>query len=155
MDHKHWLSQAEYEASWSNDPSTKVGCVIVSPKEEIVAKGCNRFPENTDISKLTYDKPLKYHLIIHAEGNALFNWARRDDRSENDIVYITDAPCDECLKNIINCGLKQVYYSSPRLMRDKGSETAKQAIKMLIEASGITVQNGINGKDYVDELYDE
>lgn len=152
MNHKYFLEKAKHQTNWSEDPSTKVGCVITH-SYQIVSAGHNSFPNNCDSSKLTYDKPLKYRVIMHAEEMALHNWYSEDKYSPNlNVLYCTDAPCENCLKQIINSGISQVYYSSPRLMRDKGSDEVKQAIRMLIEASGIVVKNGENDKNYLDEL---
>lgn len=41
---KYYLGQLEYIASKSKDPSTKVGCIIVGPDNEVRSQGFNGFP---------------------------------------------------------------------------------------------------------------
>ena len=41
---KRFYQMAELVASWSKDPSTKVGCVVVGPDREIRSTGFNGLP---------------------------------------------------------------------------------------------------------------
>ena len=45
---------------------------------------------------------------IHAEANALSNISKKD--SKDCILYTLYSPCDTCAKEIINYGIKHVYY---------------------------------------------
>ena len=55
-------------ASWSKDPSTKVGVVIVGDKGQIVSQGYNGFPRGfKDTIERYSNRPTKYKYIIHAE----------------------------------------------------------------------------------------
>ena len=59
-------------ATWSKDPSTKVGCIITNPNYRVISQGYNGFPKGTSDSKVLYnDRPEKYRRIVHAEVNAL------------------------------------------------------------------------------------
>jgi len=71
-----FLRLAREVATYSKDPSTQLGCVLVSPDREKVVIGYNGFP------KMMEDKPEwlnnreeKYSRIIHAEVNAKNNAA--------------------------------------------------------------------------------
>jgi len=44
---------------------------------------------------------------IHSEVNCLI---KAFNRQENDILFITDSPCLNCAKIIINSNIKKVYY---------------------------------------------
>ncbi len=39
-----FMSLAEHVATWSKDPSTQVGCVIVDKQNRVVSLGFNGFP---------------------------------------------------------------------------------------------------------------
>ena len=41
---KRYMEMAEQIASWSKDPNTKVGAVVVGTKGQILAQGYNGFP---------------------------------------------------------------------------------------------------------------
>ena len=69
-----FLELADHISSWSKDPSTKVGCIIVGADREIRSTGFNGFPRGIDDSeeRLT-DREEKYPLICHAEENAIMH----------------------------------------------------------------------------------
>jgi dCMP deaminase len=59
-------------ASWSKDPSTKTGAVIVDERRRIVSIGFNGFPQGiADLEERLNDREYKYANIIHCERNAL------------------------------------------------------------------------------------
>ena len=66
-----FLKLAHEVASWSKDPSTKVGCVLVKGKK-VVSVGYNGLPMGIEdsIERLT-DRELKYEMTVHAEVNAV------------------------------------------------------------------------------------
>lgn len=60
-------------SSWSKDPDTKVGTVIISKDGRKISWGYNGFPKGiADDSRLN-DRGLKRKLMVHAELNALSN----------------------------------------------------------------------------------
>ncbi|NLD63449.1 MAG: CMP deaminase, partial [Bacteroidales bacterium] len=50
--------------------------------------------------------------VLHAEANAITKVARSNNSSENATLYITDSPCMECSKLIIQSGIRRVVYSN-------------------------------------------
>lgn len=149
------ISWKEYFKNFSNiaalkskDPSAQVGAVIVDENKRIISTGYNGFPEDCRDIYMSYDRPEKYGSIIHAEMNAIL-YAKQ--KLDNTIIYITDAPCDNCLKHIIVSKIKKVYYQSADIMQRRGTEEQFKTIRRLIKASDIIVEN-INGMSYIDEL---
>ncbi len=66
-----FLSLAAHHASWSKDPSTKVGAVLAKGKKQI-SEGYNGFASSVkDTASRLMDRSLKYPLTIHAEHNAV------------------------------------------------------------------------------------
>jgi len=70
-----FMDLARLVASWSKDPSTQVGAVIVDQDKRIVSTGFNGFPRCVNDSPV--DREVKLLRTIHAEENALL-FARRD-----------------------------------------------------------------------------
>jgi dCMP deaminase len=113
MINKEWqnrfIDMAHLVASWSKDPSTKVGAVIVDDKKRIVSVGYNGFPRGVEDSEHRYnERELKYKLVCHAERNALDNSPMN---VEGCVMFVTLPPCNECSKSIIQRGIKTVYYA--------------------------------------------
>src|SRR4051812_43949974 len=69
---RRFLQMARLVASWSKDPSTKCGAVIVRPDKTVASVGFNGFPKGTnDDDELYADRETKYSRVVHAEQNAL------------------------------------------------------------------------------------
>ena len=72
---KRWdmrfLEMAQLVASWSKDPSTKVGATIVDDDRRVISVGYNGFPKGVADNKRLEDRDEKYKMIVHAERNAL------------------------------------------------------------------------------------
>ena len=48
--------------------------------------------------------------VLHAEANAISKLARSGNNSEGATLYVTDEPCLECSKMIIQAGIKRVIF---------------------------------------------
>lgn len=109
--HKRFLDLCEHVATWSKDPSTKLGSVIVDDKKRIVSVGYNGFPRGVNDRYDRYDdRPTKYLFVAHAERNALDNAPMMVD---NCTMYVTLLPCNECAKSIIQKGITTVVTYPP------------------------------------------
>lgn len=155
---EYFINIAEQVALRSKDPSTKTGCVIVDSKYRPVSFGYNGFISGCDESKMTTERPMKYHLVIHAEMNAMM-FAKRD--LEGCILYTLYAPCEHCLKHILQSGIKKIIYKIPvvqsKISNAKNSMTTSEtdlAITRLLQAVPDAVCKNINGKDYLDEIWE-
>ena len=102
-------------ASFSKDPSTKVGAVIVNEYNRFVSMGYNGFPRKMKDDNRLHDRSLKYPRIIHAEINAIL-FAQRD--LEGCTLYTMPfMPCEKCAPVIIQTGIKRVvsvFSNNPR-----------------------------------------
>ncbi len=102
---------AQYVSSWSKDPSTVVGAVVVGTDRRKIALGYNGFPPRIrDDEERLKDKETKYALTQHAERNVL-------DNAAFDLIgstlYVTAYPCAECAKSIVSKGVKRVVCPPP------------------------------------------
>jgi len=69
---RRFLEMARLVSSWSKDPSTKVGSVVVRPDKTVASVGFNGFPRGVaDTEARLCDRGEKLDLIVHAEINAL------------------------------------------------------------------------------------
>ena len=103
---KRFLELAELVSSWSKDPSTKVGAVIVDDQNIIVSVGFNGFPKGIKDNDRLNHRDSKYQIIVHAENNALM-FAKRP--LDNCTIYTYPfMPCPRCAGMIIQSGIKRV-----------------------------------------------
>ncbi len=107
----HWdhrfLNLARLIASWSKDPSTQVGSVIVDPMLRIVATGFNGLPSGVEdtIDRLS-DRSIKYDMVVHAERNAIIDAKR--DLSGTSLYVWPIMPCSVCAAMVIQTGVTEV-----------------------------------------------
>ena len=64
--------------------------------------------------------------VLHAEANAITKVAKSGNNSQGATLYVTDAPCLECAKLIIQAGIKRVVYVIEYSVRD-GIELLRRA----------------------------
>ena len=51
---KRYLDMADIVASWSKDPSTKIGAIAVGKKGQLLAQGYNGFPRGVEAVSYTH-----------------------------------------------------------------------------------------------------
>lgn len=108
-----YLGLAKEVATWSKDPSTQVGAVVVGSKGQILSQGYNGFPRGiSDSNKRLNDRDIKLSLIVHAEMNAIYNATYSGVSLDGSTIFIHGLPaCSECAKGIIQVGIKRVVVS--------------------------------------------
>lgn len=129
---------AQHVASWSKDPSTKTGCVIVRPDTTVAAVGYNGFPRSIkDSPELLNNREEKYKRTIHCEMNAILSARERLDGYT--LYNWPGQSCDRCAVHIIQSGIVKVV--SPKIeneFTERWKEQAKLAEALFAEA-GIEV----------------
>ena len=111
-----YLRMARIWAENSYCERRKVGALIVKDKM-IISDGYNGTPagfENVCGDENHLTKP----YVLHAEANAITKIARSGNNSEGATLYVTDAPCIECSKLIIQSGIKKVFYARQYRLTD-------------------------------------
>ena len=131
---KRYMQLADQVSSWSKDPSTKVGAVIVGDKGQIISQGYNGFPRGVKDSETRYnDRPLKYKLVVHAEMNAILNALYNSASVKGCALFVHNLPvCNECAKAIIQSGIKKVYMDTE--INERWQESWEITRKMFAEA---------------------
>jgi dCMP deaminase len=128
-----FLKLAGHIATWSKDPSTKVGCVIVGQQREILSVGYNGFPRGVADDGRLAERGAKYPLIVHAEENAILNATRTGSRIMGGVAYVTFAPCSRCARGLIQAGIAEVV-SPDHSVPERWKEDLGIASAMLDEA---------------------
>ena len=130
-----FLHLAQHISSWSKDPTTKVGAVIVDHKKRVISLGYNGFPRGViDYNDRYTNRDIKLSLVCHAERNALDN---APSNVEGFTMYSTLYPCKECAKSIIQNGITRLCCPKPIFENNKyGWETSEL---MFFEA-GVSVE---------------
>lgn len=108
---RRFIDMCRLIASWSKDPSTKVGAVIVDARRVVLGVGYNGFPRGVTDDPAHYDERLvKYKMIVHAEANAVLN----SGSSVRGACLVTlKFPCTECAKLLIQSGIAEIYTPAP------------------------------------------
>ena len=138
---KRYLNLAKEVSTWSKDPNTKVGAVVVGSKGQILSQGYNGFPRGiNDTAKRLNDRETKLSLVVHAEMNAIFNATYSGVSLDKATIFIYGLPaCSECAKGIIQVGIKKVVVSKQCIeSRPHWNDSWKKSIAMFAEA-GIAV----------------
>ena len=110
---EYFMGVAKLSAKRSKDPNTQVGCCIVNSDKRIVAVGYNGLPRNCDDNDFPWNcregalQDTKYAYVVHAELNAILN---ATTPLTGCTLYVTLFPCNECMKAIIQAGIKEVVY---------------------------------------------
>ena len=106
--HLRFLRLAREVSSWSKDPSTQVGCVIVDQSKRVISLGFNGLPAGLhDTAGRLLDRELKLALTIHAEENALLFAGRP---VHGCVAFVTRHPCASCAAKLIQSGIGAVVY---------------------------------------------
>lgn len=128
-----FLALASLVSTWSKDPSTQVGAVIVRRDRTIVSVGYNGFPRGTDdYHQLLNDRPTKLRRTVHAEVNAILT-AKGD--LTGCTLYVTPLhPCATCAGIIIQSGIRNVVAHMAKEPNPSWEEDFKAATRMFKEA---------------------
>lgn len=134
-----FLKVAYEIASWSKDPSTKVGCVVVGTGRQILCTGYNGLPRNVRDDPQRMERPQKYLWTTHAEANAVAQAANHGIRLAGATVYTTHCPCAQCAALLIQAGVTSVVVDQTRTT-NMDIEHFEVAERMFREASVSFVQ---------------
>lgn len=125
------MALARLAASWSKDPSTKVGCAILRPDKSVASLGFNGFPPHEPDDRRLHNREAKYPLIRHAEHNALdFAGFFVADGT----LCVTMPPCSDCCYRILDSGIafvvvpKQAWISLPPRWQESASRAKEDLI---------------------------
>lgn len=104
---KSYLDMAEVWSRNSYCQRRRVGALIVKDRM-IISDGYNGTP--TGFENVCEENGVTKPYVLHAEANAITKVAKSHNSSEGATLYVTDSPCMECSKLIIQAGIKRVVY---------------------------------------------
>ena len=131
----YFMGVAILSAHRSKDPNSQVGACIVNAQNKIVGIGYNGFPIGCDDEELPWAREAessldtKYPYVCHAELNAIMN------KNAADLVgcriYVTLFPCNECVKLLLQSGIKKIIFLSDKYHDTDGARAARRMLEMV------------------------
>lgn len=121
--HNYFMHLAEESASRSKDPKTRVGACITKDKR-VLSLGYNGAPRSFPDDEVPFDSDSKDLLsnknayMCHAELNAILNYRGSLSELDGATIYCTISPCNECLKALVQIGIKNVIYKEKYHRKD-------------------------------------
>lgn len=144
---RFFLGLAEYYASASKDPSTKVGAVLVDPDSKlVVGLGYNGFARGVvDTEERLTNRELKYKLVVHAEVNALI---MAGVAAEGCTLYVYPSfimppICHDCCKTAIQFGVQEIVGYTP----DVDAERQKRWAESIALSRQMCSEAGISWRE--------
>ncbi|MFC2116285.1 cytidine/deoxycytidylate deaminase family protein [Bacteroidota bacterium] len=124
-----YIQMARIWATNSYCKRRQVGALIVKD-QMIISDGYNGTPsgfENECEDENDQSKP----YVLHAEANAITKVAKSNNSSMGATLYITDSPCMDCAKLIIQAGIKRVVYGDEYRLTDGVQLLEKAGIEIV------------------------
>lgn len=117
----------------SKDPNTQVGACIVSADNRILSVGYNGTPNGFEDIYFPWDREgdelnTKYLYVVHAERNAILNYRGDIKDFEGAKLYVTMFPCNECAKEVIQVGIKDIIYLDDKYANTIGVIASKRML---------------------------
>lgn len=136
-----FLKLAKEISTWSKDPSTKTGAVLVGLDNNIVATGYNGFPRIIkDTPELLNNREEKLKRIIHCEMNALLH--APFGINECTLYTWPDMSCARCATHMIQAGVWRVVYpvfNGEHLMAERWAKDFEVS-KELFDEAGVIIE---------------
>lgn len=123
LDHRY-IKMAHIWSENSYCTRRQVGALIVKDKM-IISDGYNGTPTGFP-NVCEDDNNVSLPYVLHAEANAITKIARSGNNSDGATLYVTDSPCIECAKLIIQSGIRRVVYDREYRLTD-GVDLLRQA----------------------------
>jgi len=122
---------AKLVSTWSKDPSTKVGSVIVDSDNTVISVGFNGLPRRIqDTDQRLNNRDIKLKMIIHAEINAIIT-AKRPLNGATIYTY-PFMSCSQCAGLIIQSGICR--HISYKTNNERWKDSFDLALEMFDEA---------------------
>lgn len=133
---RRYLKLPKEIASWSKDPSTQTGAVIIAADGTPVSFGYNGFARGVNDDPERYaNRELKYKIIVHCERNAII-FGDRHAMKGGTLYTWPFMSCSVCASLVIQAGIKRcVAPPTPEDKRDRWEEDMKLAMMQFNEAS--------------------
>ena len=133
---EYFLRIAEILATRSTCDRRNVGAVLVKNKA-ILSTGYNGAPRGLAHCDDAGHEIVEGHCVrtVHAEANAIVQAARHGISVDGAIMYLTNSPCYDCFKMMVNGGVKEVIYRDFYMSRYEASG----AVLKLAKKAGVKI----------------
>jgi dCMP deaminase len=119
---------------WSEDPSTKIGAVIVGTDGKVISLGVNGLPTGIKATEERLNnRDLKYKVFLHGEMNAILS---ADKSLVNATLYTYSfISCSNCAVAVIQSGIKRcVAPPLPEHLKERWQESVSLTEQLYREA---------------------
>jgi dCMP deaminase len=143
---RRFLELAKQVSTWSKDPSTQVGAVLVNHLKQVVGLGYNGFPRHVADTEERYaDRDIKYPMVVHAEVNAII---QAGHKARGSTLYVYPAfmlppICSDCAGVAIQAGVEGIVGYNPDDTDERGlrwSESISHA-RTMWEEVGLSIRS--------------
>jgi dCMP deaminase len=131
------LRYIEMARTWAKNSYCKrrqVGALLVKDRM-IISDGYNGTPSGFENECEDEDNKSKPY-VLHAEANAITKVAKSNNSSEGATLYITDSPCIDCAKLIIQAGIERVVYGD-EYRKTEGIQLLEKARIEIVKISDV------------------
>lgn len=137
-------------STWSKDPSSQIGAVIVDDERRILSTGYNGFPRGiADTEERLNNKEEKYPRVIHAEMNAILAALYNGVSVKGATLYVWGLPvCADCTKSVIQAGIRRIVMTYPEYAPEKWQKQWNELSKPMIEEVGNISITYVNQKHW-------
>lgn len=134
---KRFLEMAQLVSTYSKDPSTQTGAVIVRPDKTVASIGYNGFPKQIEDDYRLSVREEKYELIVHCEMNAVLN--TREDLRGCTLYTWPFLSCTRCAVHMLTAGITR--FVAPKIPEDLVERwgAALEKTKEIFEEAGVEV----------------
>jgi dCMP deaminase len=131
-----YLDLARYFSTWSKDPNTQVGAVVIGKQGQILSQGYNGFPRGVvDSKERLEEREVKLKYVVHAEQNCIYNASLHGASLSGSTLYVHGLPvCNECAKGVVQVGIKRVVMKFPAEISASWDESFFYSSSMFKEA---------------------
>lgn len=104
---RRFIELAKHISSWSKDPSTQTGAVIVDQRGRIISVGYNGLAQGVeDLPERLENREIKYKMFLHCERNAIIFAGHPLDGCT--LYTWPFMSCAACAAMVIQSGVKRV-----------------------------------------------
>ena len=126
------------EAARESFDTTKVGCAIVGPDGDLLAKGYNHIPLGVHQTRAREARPDKYKFFEHAERASLYACLREGKSTLGAHMHCTLFCCTDCARGIAMSGINELTAPEPDWDDTRWGESWTAA-KQILDESGVVV----------------
>ena len=142
----YFMATAVLSSLRSKDPHHPAGCCIVDRRNRIIGIGYNGFPMQCSDDVLPWVEPAKDVPFLHTFEpyvvHAIVNAILCSGDVQGARLYVSEYPCAECAKTIIQAGISEVIFKSKSAKHPPQSQNGDSlaASRIMFQMAGVKVR---------------